>query len=186
MERAWSQFKCPEYLESLGAVLDALGISQGHDPYDVLDVMAADPSSEISATGRERHSQTARGGTDWRSPTADYLYLHREFHARMADYARMTSSLAALNDMIGGRISILEARTAKSLTVVAMIFAPPACVASIFSIPADIFGIGGHKFWLYWATALPITVVVFLLTYMVHERDGLRRVWQTHKPSARD
>ena len=164
VETAWSQFKCPEYLEALSNVLDSLGIPQGKDPYEDLDVT---------------HPGSAH---DWRSPNADFLYLHRDFRARLADYARMTSSLAALNGMIGGRISILEARTAKSLTLVAMIFAPPACVASIFSIPSDIFGQQGPKFWWYWAAALPITVVVFLATYVVHERDDLMRIWQARKP----
>ncbi|ROV95697.1 hypothetical protein VMCG_07602 [Cytospora schulzeri] len=178
VETAWSQFKCPEYLEALSAVLDSLGISQSHDPYDTLNAMSeAEPDGPgVSQEQRQVNSD------DWRSPTADFLYLQREFRSRLADYARMTSSLAALNGMIGGRISILEARTAKSLTLVAMIFAPPACVASIFSIPADLFGKTGPKFWWYWATALPITVVVFLVTYVVHERDGFRRMWQTRKP----
>ncbi|KUI74061.1 hypothetical protein VM1G_09705 [Cytospora mali] len=178
VETAWSQFKCPEYLEALSAVLDSLGIPQGHDPYDTLDVME---EAQTEASGADR-DQRPMDGDDWRYPAADFLYLHREFRSRLADYARMTSSLAALNGMIGGRISILEARTAKSLTLVAMLFAPPACVASIFSMPPDIFGVEGPRFWVYWATALPITVVVFLVTYVVHERDGFLRMWQTRKP----
>ncbi|ROW07574.1 hypothetical protein VPNG_06844 [Cytospora leucostoma] len=182
VETAWSQFKCPEYLEALGAVLDSLGISQSRDPYEALDVMEAD-SSRVPGAGEPQQKQRRPvDDPDWLSPAADFLYLHREFRSRLADYARMTSSLAALNGMIGGRISILEARTAKSLTLVAMIFAPPACVASIFSIPADVFGQQGPKFWWYWAAALPITVVVFLVTYVVHERDGFMRMWQTRKP----
>lgn len=91
-------------------------------------------------------------------------------------------SLAALNGMIGGRISILEARAAKSLTLVAMLFAPPACVASIFSIPASIFGEKGPPFWWYWAVALPLTVLVFFLTYLVHERDAVKMSWKARRP----
>lgn len=178
VETAWSQFKCPEYLEALGNVLDALGIPQGGDPYEGpgMDVMRPDAPPGDPGSG------SGGGASDWRSPGADFLYLHRDFRARLADYARMTSSLAALNGMIGGRISILEAREAKSLTLVAMVFAPPACVASIFSIPSDIFGQQGPKFWWYWAAALPITLVVFLVTYVVHERDDLIRLWRARGP----
>lgn len=176
VETAWSHFKCPDYLQALGTVLDSLGISQGQDPYDVFNMDGVIPG-EMAQEHLARRSTT-----DWRSPTPDFLYLHREFRSRLADYARMTSSLAALNGMIGGRISILEARTARSLTLVAMLFAPPACVASIFSIPSDIFGQNGPPFWWYWAAAVPLTVLVFLVTYLVHERDVVRRIWHAQRP----
>lgn len=177
VEMAWSHFRCPDYLQALGTAMDFLGITQGRDPYDAFDV--------DTIADRGLQNSLAPPGpsiTDWRSSAPDFLYLHREFRAQLADYARMTSSLAALNGMIGGRISLLEARTARSLTLVAMLFAPPACVASIFSIPSDIFGQNGPPFWWYWATAVPLTVLVFLCTYLVHERDVVRRVWQARKP----
>lgn len=179
VETAWSQFKCPEYLEALGAVLDSLGIPQGHEPYDTFDV-----SSTVEAISTSRAQEPPAADGDWLSSVPDFLYLHREFRAHLADYARMTSSLAALNGMIGGRIAILEARTAKSLTVVAMVFAPPACVASIFSIPFDVFGLPGPRFWWYWVATIPLTIIVFLLTYLVHERDEFIRLWQTQKDIA--
>lgn len=178
VESAWSHFKCPDYLEALGTVLDSLGISQDQDPYDAFDVDAA-----VAPRTLKRDPAPAEPGlADWRSSTPDFLYLHREFRSRLADYARMTSSLAALNGMIGGRISLLEARTARSLTLVAMLFAPPACVASIFSIPSDTFGQDGPPLWWYWAAAVPLTVLVFLCTYLVHERDVVRRVWHARRP----
>lgn len=184
VETAWSHFRCPEYLETLDSVLDSLGISQGRDPFDVLDLAVGQEEDDMDP---QRSSQSARSQPgellqDWRSSVPDFLYLHREFSQRLAAYARMTSSLAALNGMIGGRISILEARTAKSLTLVAMLFAPPACVASIFSIPASIFGEKGPEFWWYWAAALPLTILVFLLTYIVHERDVVKRSWRARRP----
>lgn len=179
VEAAWSHFKCPEYLEALSTGLDSLGISQGHDPYDVFDVSLTD-LRKVEAGQQKFESPPEH--SDWRSSTADFLYLHREFRLRLGDYSRMTSSLAALNGMIGGRISILEARTARTLTLVAMLFAPPACVASIFSIPSDGFGQHGPRFGWYWVAAVPLTVLVFLLTYLVHERDLVRRIWKAHQP----
>lgn len=186
VETAWSHFKCPEYLEALSAALDALGLPQGHDPYDLFDAGPGEGLEEEEAAAAAAAPARGRGRADdddWRSPAPDFLYLHREFRLRLADYARMTSSLAALNGMIGGRLSILEARTARSLTLVAMLFAPPACVASIFSIPSRaVFGEAGPPFWCYWAAAVPLTVLVFLLTYLVHERDVVRRLWRARRP----
>ncbi|KAF3762904.1 hypothetical protein M406DRAFT_108074 [Cryphonectria parasitica EP155] len=184
VESAWSHFKCPEYFEALSHVLDCFGIPHGHEPYEHFDV---DAEGFLDASRRHTNMNNSPvhspGHADWRTSTPDLLYLHREFRLRLADYARMTSSLAALNGMIGGRLSILEARTARTLTLVAMLFAPPACVASIFSIPTDIFGQeGGPPFWWYWAATVPLTVIVFLLTYLVHERDFVRRVWNARKP----
>lgn len=179
VETAWSQFKCPEYLEALGAVLDSLGIPQGREPYDDFD--SSSTPEAASADGAREHQP---GDGNWLSSAPDFLYLHREFRAHLADYARMTSSLAALNGMIGGRIAILEARTARSLTLVAMVFAPPACVASIFSIPFDMFESHGPRFWWYWVAAIPLTLIVFFLTWLVHERDEFIRLWQTQKNAA--
>lgn len=187
VETAWSHFKCPDYLEALGTALDSLGISRGRDPYDVFRADAGVPAGGLEDGGPLARRRVPPPGTaGWRSSAPDFLYLHRELRLRLADYARMTSSLAALNGMIGGRISILEARTARSLTLVAMLFAPPACVASIFSIPSDVFGQAGPQFWWYWATAVPLTILVFLLTYLVHERDVVRRVWHARRPRIHD
>lgn len=177
VETAWRQFKCPEYLEALGAVLDSLGIPQGREPYESFEA-----GSIVDNSSKDKPRERPPDDDDWRSSVPDFLYLHREFRAHLADYARMTSSLAALNGMIGGRIAILEARTARSLTLVAMVFAPPACVASIFSIPFDMFGQGGGpRFWWYWVAAIPLTLIVFLLTYLVHERDEFFRLWENKK-----
>lgn len=175
VETAWSHFKCPEYLEALSSAFDALGIPQGGEPYDAFradaDALLLVQDVDGPANPTQLHS------SDWRSSAPDFLYLHREFRQRLADYARMTSSLAALNGMIGGRLSMMEARTARSLTLVAMLFAPPACVASILSIPRD-----GPQFGIYWAAAVPLTIIVFLLTYLVHERDVVKRVWRARRP----
>ncbi|ORY70494.1 uncharacterized protein BCR38DRAFT_481625 [Pseudomassariella vexata] len=182
VETAWSQFKCPEYLEALNTVLDALGISADEElrnnKYHSSSSIFKGDQVEEELGGQARGQREGEGGmTDWRSPTSDFLFLHREFRLRLSEYARMTSSLAALNGIIGGRLGILEARTAKSLTLVAMIFAPPACVASIFSIQGNAAA-DSRGFWQYWAAAVPLTVLVFLGTYLVHERDGVRRGWR--------
>lgn len=51
IEAAWSHFKCPDYLDALSAVLDSLGISQGHDPYDAFRV---DVDAKILGESRQQ------------------------------------------------------------------------------------------------------------------------------------
>lgn len=88
METAWSQIKCPEYLEALGAVLDSLGIPQSQDPYDALDVMEADSSSWVPGAGDQQEQRRPADGPGWRPPAPDFLNLRRELHSRLADYTR--------------------------------------------------------------------------------------------------
>ena len=100
---------------------------------------------------------------------------------RRHDYDRITTSIAALAGIIAGRVGIItgrvavsEAKAAKSLSYVAMLFAPLAWVAAVYSMP-DQFAPGGPLFWKYWATAVPFMLFVWLLITTWHNRMGVAR-----------
>lgn len=170
VEEAWSRFRCSEYLEALEALLDSLGIT--------LYGTSATLSSET--TPLLHHIATTQG-PPWRSAIApDFLFLHRQFHMRRHDYDRITTSIAALAGIITGRVGITtgriavdEARAAMSLSYVAILFAPLAWVAAVFSMPEE-FAPGGKLFWRYWATAVPFMLLVWFLITSWHNRREVR------------
>jgi len=190
VETAWSRFRCSEYLEALEALLDALGISYEDHPFEPNHYNRRKPCSQNCC--RPPTSQASRGivinaieidlssptsptelscKSAWRSHATDFLYLHRQFRLRRQDYDRITTSIASLTGIIMGRLGVDEARTAKTLTYVAMFFAPLAWVASVYSIPTESnLGPGQPLFWKYWATALPVMFAVWILVYVWHHR----------------
>ncbi|KAI2635287.1 hypothetical protein GGS21DRAFT_74382 [Xylaria nigripes] len=82
-----------------------------------------------------------------------------------------------------------DASTSLKVAVVALIFLPPTFVSAIFSMSffdfsADAGWIVSDKFWLYWAFAVPITIVTAILWFLVRRfgvpvltipKDGGRR-----------
>lgn len=86
----------------------------------------------------------------------------------IGDHAR---SLEALNPIITAlvqlqdmRRSVLQAEDVRRLTYIALIFIPLSYVASLFSM-AEQYGPGGGGFWVYWASSLPIALVVVGLSF---------------------
>lgn len=194
VETNWSKFRCTDYMEALDTVMDQLSIPTYEEQYKLRgEQHSPHPHPRglsRATTGNFDHGAGAApwlvaDDNDWRSSTPDFLFLHREFRLRRADYDRITTSIAALTGIIGGRLGILEARTAKTLTLVAMLFAPPACVASIFSIDG-VAGPEGALFWKYWAVAVPLTIGMFMLTYVVRERHKVVRWYQRSRGQGKD
>ncbi|KAK3312518.1 hypothetical protein B0H66DRAFT_596053 [Apodospora peruviana] len=89
----------------------------------------------------------------------DISYLHRQLSIRKKDYERITTTIAVLQGVIGGRAALLEAKTAnlRRLTYVAMLYAPLAWVTAMFLIPQ--FAPSNSS----WATAILITALGWVL-----------------------
>ena len=64
--------------------------------------------------------------------------------------------------LIESRRALLETANVTRLTVLAIIFVPLSYVATVFSM-SEKYGPGGPNFWVYFAVAVPITLLVLLL-----------------------
>ncbi|KAK3313644.1 hypothetical protein B0H66DRAFT_357648 [Apodospora peruviana] len=186
VETAWSRFRCSEYLEAIEALMDTLGIPYHSAEMDSTFLVSSNPYNLTSAVlcprvccsstndateGGESSGIEARGGGGaWKSAAADFSYLHRQFSIRRQDYGRITTSIAALAGIITGRVALSEAKTAKSLTYVAMLFAPLAWVAALYSLPQ------AAPYQTYWATAIPVTALVWALLLGWHNRHRVVRI----------
>ncbi|KAF2101794.1 hypothetical protein NA57DRAFT_12920, partial [Rhizodiscina lignyota] len=66
----------------------------------------------------------------------------------------------------------------KSLAILTAIFLPPTAVATIFAMPFFDWTHSGsgpvvnHKFWIYWATAIPLTIATVTIWWVWIRRES--------------
>jgi hypothetical protein len=72
--------------------------------------------------------------------------------------------------------ALREAKSMKTLTAIAMAFAPLAWTSGLFNMSQP-FAPGGSKFWVYFAVAFPATFVVFLVTLLADRGYDGRAEW---------
>ncbi|KAL4866209.1 hypothetical protein BDV12DRAFT_138254 [Aspergillus spectabilis] len=115
----------------------------------------------------------------WKESTIDYQFLLQRFnslHERIRDLnsaitglASITSSHQAYTEqklaLKASKQSLHEARRAKTLTLVGLVFIPLAYVASLFSM-AEPYASGNERFWIYFAIALPLSGFMLTLYYL--------------------
>lgn len=165
VEEDWSRFRHGEYLEDMEANLDALGLPR------------TDFGSDTNIN-------------DWRHTDGEFRWIYQQLSLRQADYYKLTTSMAALAGIISTRQALeetrlqkeeavralREAKSMKTLTVIAMAFAPLAWTSGLFNM-SEPFAPGGPKFWVYFAVALPATFVVFLVTLLADKGYDGRAEW---------
>lgn len=110
---------------------------------------------------------------DWTDITADFQYLYLRFKGLRHRAEMINSSITGLTGIVGNRQaireqqlalgaaerSIREARSAKALTFVGLIFIPLAYTSSLFSMGSP-YGPGQDGFWLYFAISIPLIILV--------------------------
>lgn len=92
----------------------------------------------------------------------DYIYITE----KIKDYAeRLESMLPVVTSMVqivDSRRSFAETANVSRLTYLALVFVPLTFTSGLFGMNTDIAP-GGKKFWIYFAVAVPVTVIVFVL-----------------------
>ena len=115
--------------------------------------------------------------TDWR---ADFRFLHDQVMDLRHDVEMLNTAITGLASIAGNRQafreqqlsldatrrSIREAKSARTLTLVGLIFIPLAYTASLFSM-AEPYGPGNEKFGIYFAISLPLIAAVMLMYYIL-------------------
>jgi hypothetical protein len=91
----------------------------------------------------------------------DYTYLAGtldDLSGRLKNMLPVVTSLVQISD---SRRSLVESANVNRLTSLAIVFAPLSFTTGLFSMDT-INGPGGAHFWVFFAVAIPITIVVFL------------------------
>ncbi|KAK4233549.1 zinc transport protein ZntB [Achaetomium macrosporum] len=108
----------------------------------------------------------------------DDVLWHLEHYSRsLEQMIPVATSMVQLHD---SQHAMLETANVSRLTFIALVFVPLSWVASLFSM-SDHYSPGGERFWVYFATALPVLVVVLLLSalqwgQLAEKLKGTRRL----------
>ncbi|KAF5240680.1 hypothetical protein FAUST_4206 [Fusarium austroamericanum] len=101
--------------------------------------------------------------TTWNSFLRDIDYLQYQLQDYNQSLEQMVTVATSMVQLLDSRQSIFEAVSVRRLTYLALTFAPLAWVASLFSM-SEPYLPGHNGFWVYFATAIPLLCVVFLLS----------------------
>jgi hypothetical protein len=145
LEGQWSdkQLICSRlnrYIKDVAAILLELGV-----PLDNQQISHAEPS--------------------WVDSEKDFKYIHAQLLILKERADFLNGSLTALTGIIGNKRAIREAKTVKTLTLVAMLFIPLAFTAALLSMYDD-FLPGKEKFWVFFAVSAPMVTTVFVVAFL--------------------
>lgn len=105
---------------------------------------------------------------------ADYTLINSDIEDAGRRLENMLPVVTSLVQIIDARQSFAETANISRLTILALIFVPLSFVSSLFSMNSENMP-GSEYFWVYFAVAIPVTSVVFLIARPPTPRD-LRRI----------
>jgi hypothetical protein len=98
----------------------------------------------------------------WASLVRDYEHIAAHIDSCSHRLEAVTPVVTSLIMIVESRRSFLETTNVSRLTYMALIFVPLTFVSSLFSMAGDIAP-GAKHFWVYFAVAIPVLAVVFLI-----------------------
>ena len=123
------------------------------------------------ALGIKAEAPDFSAASDWASDESsakDFQLIYSRLRGLKTRYEVLLGSITALAGIAGNRQALAEAKRSfreaknvKILTLIGMVFIPLAFICGLFSMN-DNFLPGSSEFWVYWAAAVPLIVVVFL------------------------
>jgi hypothetical protein len=99
----------------------------------------------------------------------DFIQLSHGLHGLKEEITTVTSSITGL-------LSIYETKRMKELTNLGMLFLPLAFTSGIFSMSGN-YAPGGSSFWVYWAVAGPLVLLMFLVVFGLNSGTALVNLW---------
>jgi hypothetical protein len=125
---------------------------------------------------------------DWKDSKSDYQFLYDQCKDLQHQVEMLNTSITGLASIAASRQSfkeqqiwlaaaersVKEARRARALVLVGLVFIPLAYTASLFSM-TDPYGPGSPQFWLYFAISFPLVALVLSAYYILdfgYSRDG--------------
>ena len=108
-----------------------------------------------------------------------------ELHHREQMFSRVTIQLQVLYNLMQSRIgdeTLRDSSAMKSIAVLTMVFLPSTALATIFSMssffsqsPDDAHIVVSSEIWIFWAFAVPITLLVLICYFLWVQRNELWR-----------
>jgi hypothetical protein len=107
----------------------------------------------------KHHGQVETPSDSWRSLQEDYEYLALSLINQGKQLEAMVPLVTTYLQLAESRRAYLETKNVSRLTTVALVFVPLSFVSSLFSMN-EVFTPGGPRFWLYFAVAFPVLILV--------------------------
>jgi Mg2+ and Co2+ transporter CorA len=95
----------------------------------------------------------------------DFKYVLNNMSINISRIEKDINLLMALVAISEGRQSLQENRGIKFLSLVATLFLPSSTVATVLGIQTQ-YGPGAHNFWMLWAVALPLTILITTIPFL--------------------
>ena len=112
----------------------------------------------------------------------DFKYVLSNMSTTISRIEKDISLLMALVAISGGRQGLEENRGISFLTLVAMFFLPCETMASVLGIQTQ-YAPGARYFWMLWAVALPLTVLVITIFFLYPTVSSkLSQIWTKYIP----
>jgi len=112
----------------------------------------------------------------------DFKYVLSNMSTTISRIEKDISLLMALVTISEGRQGVQENRGISFLTLVATIFLPCETVASVLGIQTQ-YAPGARYFWMLWAVALPLTVLVITIFFLYPTVSSkLSQIWTKYIP----
>jgi hypothetical protein len=105
----------------------------------------------------------------------DYMTISNDIEDAGRRLENMLPVVTSLVQIIDARQSFAETANISRLTILALVFVPLSFVSSLFSMNSENVP-GSEHFWVYFAVAIPVTAVVFLIA-RPPTREDLRRTY---------
>ncbi|KAH7122119.1 hypothetical protein B0J13DRAFT_589427 [Dactylonectria estremocensis] len=115
---------------------------------------------------------------EWAVVLDDVHHVRQQLKYYSQSLEQIVMVATSMVQLFDSRRSILEAVNVRRLTYIALVFVPLSWVASLFSM-SEGYVPGNRNFWVYFATALPVVVVVLLVSAIPYDRakEGLGKRW---------
>lgn len=102
------------------------------------------------------------GDREMEETLEDYSHLGKTMETYGQRLENMLPIVTSLVQVVDSRRSFAETENISRLTVLALVFVPLTFVSSLFSMSGEIAP-GSRRFWVYFAVAIPLTLVVSIL-----------------------
>ena len=119
----------------------------------------------------------------WETSAKDFHVIQRKLLSLKNRSNNMLASFTGLAGILGNRQalkeanrSLHEARSVKILTFLGMIFLPLSLTSGLLSMNGE-YNPGASQFWIYFAIAIPLTLCVFGVVFLVNRGYGVHDEW---------
>lgn len=107
----------------------------------------------------------------WEMLLTDIAYVRSKLRDYNHSMEQTVPVATAMVQLLDARQSARQAANITMLTYITLVFAPLSWVSGLFSMANSYFP-GQENFWVYFATALPILIVVLLISFIPLKRSG--------------